>query len=276
MNPLEAFQNINKVLMVTPSKNFVHVMMLFFVLHQDHQWPFKMKIKGELPKEINGYIESLLIYKGKFIKCQTFLWKNSPHSLGILQRMHGNVYLNWVVYVMFSMSLKIILNSHHLHKLYMWILMNDSFHYYLGSSPIEMWWKLYFLRNTSQGCTHMPLLVVLINIPTHPIQWRLKVMKKEFYRKNLIKDWKYFLNQIILLNLKMKIIMLKCNISIYHILNMRIFWEENMKIKLRSIYQVHRNLSSNMIRWKMLHWVWNGHILIMQIHKNIDNKKYWW
>jgi hypothetical protein len=57
--PLERFQNLKKILMVTPPKNLFHVMMLLFLLHQAHQWIFKMQQKGEVPKEGSGCIESL-------------------------------------------------------------------------------------------------------------------------------------------------------------------------------------------------------------------------
>ena len=64
--PSDFIGNISKsqkILMVTPPKNYVHVMMLIFLLHQDHEWIFKMQLKEDIPKQRNSYIEAFLIYK---------------------------------------------------------------------------------------------------------------------------------------------------------------------------------------------------------------------
>jgi hypothetical protein len=49
--PLEGLKNLKKLFIVAPPKNFIHVVMLLYLLHQAHQWIFNMWKREEIPKE---------------------------------------------------------------------------------------------------------------------------------------------------------------------------------------------------------------------------------
>ena len=127
-----------------------------------------MQLKGEVPKERSDYIEYLLICQRKISKCYTF--EKFPTFFGnTWEEAKQHLFKFSSACDVFNLS-KYNITC----QLFAQTLHGNGCEWFYSLPPeiITSWNVLetLFLKYIFQGFTHMPLLVVFMNIPTHPLQ----------------------------------------------------------------------------------------------------------